>query len=338
MADINLSYVLTTFNKISFIKIVLDNLIRDKGIDEELIVIDGGSTDGTAEFLLELKNRGKIDYLLSEKDKGEAHGFNKGFLIAKGILIKVITDDDAFYFPAINACKEYMLMHPEIDVMGSNTAVTNTSNYKKIDVISDYQEGFLKWKAGVLKNFAFCMTPVIIRRSSLSLTGLFYIKSKIPDFEWTIRMTGFANVAWYSGFPVVNIENNLSSSANAYHVFKVWPEEWRRFVQFYDWIPPKKIMRNYPLLPTFLKIRLTRFNLKNYYRLKKRIIVGELYELVVRAGLKKKMNRPDNTEVIDLELVYQECYKWLISKNDEPGLGFIEKQLYQPVNLVKKPE
>jgi glycosyltransferase involved in cell wall biosynthesis len=325
MAEINLSYVLTTFNKISFIKLILENLILNKQADEEIIVIDGGSTDGTREFLTGLKNAGSIDYLLSEKDRGEAHGFNKGFLLAKGLLIKIITDDDAFYFPAIRACKEYMLKHPDIDVMGSNTAVTYTGNYKSIEVIKDYQDGFLKWRNGTLKNFAFCMTPVMIRSSSLPLTGLFYIKSKIPDFEWTIRVTGYANIAWYTGFPVVNIINNLSSSANSYHVFKVWPEEWRRFVQFYDWNPPEKIMRNYPLLPVSLKIGLTRFNFKNWFRSVRRKSEMSVFAFFVKMGLIKKKRTSDSAEELNFKPVYEECQSWLINRNKDSGFEFLSK-------------
>jgi glycosyltransferase involved in cell wall biosynthesis len=325
MAEVNLSYVLTTFNKLSFIKIVLANLILNKKEDEEIIVIDGGSTDGTTEFLLELKNAEKIDYYLSEKDKGEAHGFNKAFLLAKGLLIKIITDDDAFYFPAIRACKEYMLLHPEIDVLGSNTAVTYTSNLNKIEVIKDYQDGFLKWKEGDLKNFAFCMTPVLIRRSSLPLTGLFYIKSKIPDFEWTIRVTGYANIAWYTGFPVVNIINNLSSSANSFHVFKVWPEEWRRFVQFYDWNPPEKIMKNYPLLPVSLKIGLTRFNFRNWIKGVRRKSEMGVYSLCVKMRLIRKKQTEESIEEIDFNSVHEECQSWLNTRNQKAGFEFLVK-------------
>src|ERR1035437_2908501 len=108
MDKITLSYVLTTFNKITYIKVVLPELIRDKKNDEEIIVIDGGSTDGTSEFLRELKGTNKIDYFTSEKDNGEAHGFNKGLLLAKGDLIKIFTDDDALYYPVIQECKDFM--------------------------------------------------------------------------------------------------------------------------------------------------------------------------------------------------------------------------------------
>lgn len=325
MPEIALSYVLTTYNKIDFIKIVLSDLIGNKKEDEEIIVIDGCSTDGTVEYLKDLRDSSKIDYFLSEKDIGEAHGFNKGVLLAKGILIKIISDDDAFYYPAFSICKQYMLEHPEIDILASNTAVTYANNYRRIEVIKDYQEGFMKWKEGRIKNFAFCMTPVLIRRSSLPLTGLFYVKSKIPDFEWTIRVSGFANIAWYTGFPVVNIINNLSSSASSTNVFKVWPEEWSRFVHFYDWVPPKKIMRNYPLLPVSLKIKLTRFNLKNYYKTNKRRIKVCIYLVCVRIGLIKKKDLIESKEELNFEKIYQFSKNWLTDKNQEAEFVILKK-------------
>jgi glycosyltransferase involved in cell wall biosynthesis len=321
----NLTYAVITFNKLSYLKIIITKLIKNVIEDEEIIVIDGGSSDGTVEYLKELKDGGLIKNYISEKDKGEAHACNKALLAGESELIKMISDDDAFCFPAINICKKYMLQHPEIDVLASNTAVTYANNYKKIEIIKDYQEGFIKWRDNKILNFAFCMTPIIIRKSSLPLTGLLYIKSKIPDFEWTIRITGFANIAWYTGFPVVNIINNLSSSANSYNVFKVWPEEWERFVHFYKWIPPKKIMRNYPLLPPSLKIKLTRFNLKNSYKLLKRKIVAIPYGLCLKLGFIKKKQTIEAAGNLNFESIFQECHNWLNDKNQNSDFEFLQK-------------
>ena len=108
MSDIKLSYVLTTFNKLGYLETVIKELIRNCMTGEEIIVIDGGSTDCTKEFLNMLYEEGKIHQYISEKDYGEAHGFNKGILMARGELIKVITDDDVFDFDVMQECKMYM--------------------------------------------------------------------------------------------------------------------------------------------------------------------------------------------------------------------------------------
>lgn len=262
MSTIELSYVLTTYNKLSYLKVAMKCLLENVQSDEEIVVIDGASTDGTTHYLQKLYNEGKIQKFISEPDKCEAHGFNKGFLLARGKLIKIITDDEAYYYPAIKACKDYMLLHPKIDVLGSNTAVTYLSKQKEINVITYYQDDFFRWKNGNIKNFAFCMTPVMIRKSSLALTGLLNIKIKIIDFEWTLRVTDIINLAWYTGFPVINVINNQSQSSDSHTVLKVWPKEWAKFVREYNWKPPKTIMRNYTFLPVIYKIYLTRWSFK----------------------------------------------------------------------------
>src|SRR3990167_8862320 len=115
---IQLSYITATKNKLPYLKLGLEKVIAQKKPDEEILIADGGSTDGTREYLAELKVQGKIDYFVSEQDFGESHALNKLFLVAKGTLIKIINDDDAYYFPAIEACKEFMLAHSQIDILG----------------------------------------------------------------------------------------------------------------------------------------------------------------------------------------------------------------------------
>ncbi|WP_133273804.1 glycosyltransferase family 2 protein [Hymenobacter radiodurans] len=109
MATYTLSYILTTYNKLPYLKQVLERLIAARQEDEEIVVADGGSKDGTAEYLQSLYAAGQIQQFISERDKGEAHGFNKCMLMAQGEIIKLITDDDAFYYPAIREAANFMI-------------------------------------------------------------------------------------------------------------------------------------------------------------------------------------------------------------------------------------
>lgn len=61
----------------------------------EWIVIDGGSTDGSAEYLHEIK--GQIDILISEKDKGIYDAMNKGLRLAKGEYVWFVNAGDALH-------------------------------------------------------------------------------------------------------------------------------------------------------------------------------------------------------------------------------------------------
>src|SRR3989344_6121978 len=120
---ITLSYMMTTKNKLSYLKISLEKLIAAKKPDEEILVADGGSTDGTQEYLRVLKDSGKIDFFISEPDCGIAHAFNKLTLVAKGTFTTFITDDDVYSYPDISACKSFMLEHSDIDIICSEGAI-----------------------------------------------------------------------------------------------------------------------------------------------------------------------------------------------------------------------
>ena len=60
----------------------------------EIIVVDNASSDGSAQFLQQLDEAGKIKAVLHDHNLGVAAGRNAGFRLAKGELI-VCLDDDA---------------------------------------------------------------------------------------------------------------------------------------------------------------------------------------------------------------------------------------------------
>lgn len=62
---------------------------------KELIIIDGGSTDGTVEILK--KNNDKIAHWESKTDRGLYHALNKGLKQANGDWIYFLGSDDSFY-------------------------------------------------------------------------------------------------------------------------------------------------------------------------------------------------------------------------------------------------
>jgi glycosyltransferase involved in cell wall biosynthesis len=211
MNKITLSYVITTYNKLPYLKEVIKLLLENIKEDEEIVVTDGASTDGTVEFLTELYRQGKIHQFVSEPDKGEAHGYNKCLLMAKGELIKIITDDDVFYYPAIQECKNFMLQHPEIDVLASLGASGSTSppDYK---VFNSYLQRYEDWKE-TNKPFAFCCLGLLIRRGSLAMTGLFSTGFIRVDAEFSYRITSNkVNLAWYTGFVWLHNGNPQSNS------------------------------------------------------------------------------------------------------------------------------
>jgi glycosyltransferase involved in cell wall biosynthesis len=242
MNPIKLSYVITTYNKLPYLKEVMRLLLLNKKIDEEIVVADGGSTDGTVEFLDGLFKEGGINQFVSEKDKGEAHGYNKTFLMARGDLIKVITDDDVFYYPAIEACRNYMEENPSIDLMTGMAAMVLMGSFTPIQPIQEFFEEYKKWEQGKIDRFYSNGLALLLRKSSMPLLGLFSNEITYVDIEYILRVSKWANIAFCNQCIAVRITNVQSKG----FVQTNSKEEVIKLFNFYNypipltWQAPKK--------------------------------------------------------------------------------------------------
>ena len=204
----NLSYIIVTFNKLPYLKTALAEVLAHKKDDEEIIVVDGGSADGTLAYLQELLKRGTIQFV-SEPDLGQSHAINKGMLMAHGTLIKILNDDDTYYFNEIHACKKFMLEHPEIDALGSNGVQHDGKEYHR-------EEDFLMWKTLPCHPFQIAEQGLLLRRSSIAVFGLADTASRFWEGDFTLRLTsGKARLAWYTGITWRHVFNPDSVSVNS---------------------------------------------------------------------------------------------------------------------------
>jgi glycosyltransferase involved in cell wall biosynthesis len=222
---LNLSYVIVTFNRLPYLKTALSKLISHKKKDEEIVVVDGGSTDGTLEYLKELHARGDVEQFISGKDKSLGHAINKGILLAKGELIKTMSDDDVYYYDEMQKCKTFLLEHPEIDALGTNGIQHDGKEYRR-------EEDFLLWKNTPYHPFMIGEQGLWLRKSSLAIFGLADTSfTYFWDAEFTVRLTaGRARIAWYTGKTWEHIFNPTSISLLRP---ELWKAESARLRQMY---------------------------------------------------------------------------------------------------------
>jgi glycosyltransferase involved in cell wall biosynthesis len=120
------SIVTPSFNQLSYLKRCVASVADQQGVDVEHIVIDGGSTDGTARFLEEFQsnhesritNHGPA-YTFSyssERDAGMYDALNKGFARASGDICAWLNCDEQYLPDALQEVARYFAGHPEADI------------------------------------------------------------------------------------------------------------------------------------------------------------------------------------------------------------------------------
>lgn len=213
------------------LKEVMRRLLANVGQNEEIIVIDGASADGTRRYLEELQQQGEIHQFVSEPDEGESHGWNKGLLLARGEVIKLLSDDDSFDWKAIRTCQEYLLAHPDVDLVATNGGDFDFFSPDSEISIMDYEPYVEQWRQSGLP-FAFCGLGLMIRRRSLALTGLFHTGIARADAEFGLRVTSLpANLHWWTGYGFVRI---LHASSNTYLYRQRIAGETQRLEHWYE--------------------------------------------------------------------------------------------------------
>jgi len=105
-----LSVIIPTYNRLDFLKLAIDSALNQSHPNVEVIVVDDGSADGTAEWLAEFCKQHKpcrFHYVIQE-NKGPSSARNHGLKISHGEYIQFLDSDD---------CLEYGSSHEFIRMM-----------------------------------------------------------------------------------------------------------------------------------------------------------------------------------------------------------------------------
>ena len=125
------SIVVIVRNGMPYIREAMESLTRQDCMDFEVIVQDAASTDGTTEYLNSI--RGLDIQIDSRPDRGQAHGYNRGFAKARGRILGTVDADNWLEPTAISTAIRTFDKNPTADAFyGSFNTVDENGRFVEV--------------------------------------------------------------------------------------------------------------------------------------------------------------------------------------------------------------
>lgn len=182
-----LSIITINLNAGEALEKTIKTIISQSFADYELIIIDGGSTDGSTGIIE--KYESKISYTCSEPDSGIYNAMNKGILKAKGDYCFFLNSGD--YLSDTDVLDKIFKADPSEEILFGNLYVTMGGKIigkiygKQTLTFSDVYSNVVKHQAA------------FIRRSLFEKFGLYNENRKIiADWEFFLKTLGLGNVSY----------------------------------------------------------------------------------------------------------------------------------------------
>ena len=248
-----ISIVVAAYNGAATLQQCINSVALQTYPHKELIIIDGGSTDGTAELLK--TNQQLITYWSSEPDQGIYHAWNKALPRARGEWICFLGADDHFW-------DEHVLtkMAEELAKLPADIRVA----YGQIMLLNGAGEGLYaigepweRLKQRFLKSMCIPHPGMMHRRSLFEQHGGFDESFRIAgDYELLLRELKTADAVFVQELVMVGMRQGEGESSHPAATLRVLQETRRAQRMHGQWLPSSRWL--FSVMKVYLRLLLWR--------------------------------------------------------------------------------
>lgn len=266
--------VIPNLNGMQYLKNCLDSLREQERQDFSIILIDNGSTDGSADYVE--TRYSEVEVVRFSENQGFCRAVNEGILRSRTPYVVLLNNDTICEPSFIRELVREMDQNP--DCFSCASCMVKMQDAQQIDNAGDYYCA-LGWayalgKGKPVKNyqkarkiFSACAGAAIYRRAVFDEIGLFdethFAYLEDIDVAWRARIAGWTNR--YTPAAVVH-HIGSATSGSVYNDFKIRYSSRNSIYLIYKNMPLLQILINLPfLIPGFL-IKMIFFARKGFWR------------------------------------------------------------------------
>jgi glycosyltransferase involved in cell wall biosynthesis len=191
-----ISVIMPVYNGEKYLNEAVESILGQSFADFELIVIDDGSTDGSAAILESFcQNDVRVIIRQHSQNQGITVALNTGLALARGKYIARMDADDISLSERFEKQVAFLEKHPEIDVIGSAVQMINERGQKIGVLPSPLDDLAIRWKG--LFSASFLHPTVMLRHSVLIEHNIRYrvSRNQPEDFDFFTQLLEHARGA-----------------------------------------------------------------------------------------------------------------------------------------------
>lgn len=197
------SVTMPVYNGERFLAVAIESILTQTFSDFELIVVDDGSQDSSADIARQFADRDdRIRFIQLERNQGHAVARNRAIEEARGQFIAGMDCDDISLPERLQMQVDFLQSHPEIGALGVGVAIVDEAMVPRIGWNLDERHAMIVFEM-IVGGPAIVRGAIMIRRH-LILGGDGYNSAfRIgPDFELFLRLV-WAKEIKYANLPAL---------------------------------------------------------------------------------------------------------------------------------------
>lgn len=193
---VDLSIVIPTLNEISNIESLLSKIFINDGVTKEVFIVDGGSTDGTREKVLDLAQIIPKLHLVENAEKYVSNGFNKAFKLSTGKYLSLLGAHSIYPSNYFHECIS-VIESGECDAVGGflvQKGKTDTGKAISVAMSSKFGVGNTEFRTERKRQYVDSVAFAIYKREIFEYVGLLdeeLIRNQDDEFHYRLNSAGY---------------------------------------------------------------------------------------------------------------------------------------------------
>jgi glycosyltransferase involved in cell wall biosynthesis len=184
--------LMCVYNDERHVQMAIESILGQDFSDFEFLIIDDGSTDGTAEILRRMAERDSRIRIFTQENKGQTVASNRGLQLARGELVARIDSDDCSMNYRLNEEVIYLRNNQDVGLVGGGAEIIDADG-KILGIRNIVPKRPSKT---LLHRCIFQHSDVMFRRNlAISLGGYREKFRNVQDYDLWLRISDVSRVA-----------------------------------------------------------------------------------------------------------------------------------------------